>query len=200
LAAAGARLAAVGAKPPAGETKTVAGVPVFRHDYGDSPEQFVEVYGDPATASATVVFVHGGYFRPRTDLSHARPLAVSLAESGVLVALVEYRRAGGQPHALDDVTAAIASLRAELPGWGLGRRARAHLIVAAHSAGGGPRPPLCRRPSPRAGPNCPGGASVGGRGRPASCPGIRPAAASCSAGPVTCPRRDRGSGCGRWHR
>src|SRR5699024_8411002 len=80
LAAAGARLAAVGAKP-AGEAGTAAGVPVFRHDYGDSPDQFVEVYGDPATASATVVFVHGGYFRPRTDLSHARPLAVSLAES-----------------------------------------------------------------------------------------------------------------------
>ena len=136
LAAAGARLAAVGAKPPAGDAGTAAGVPVFRHDYGDSPDQFVEVYGDPATASATVVFVHGGYFRPRTDLSHARPLAVSLAESGVLVALVEYRRAGGQPHALDDVTAAIASVRAELPGWGLGRRAQENLIVSGHSAGG----------------------------------------------------------------
>ena len=28
-------------------------VPAFRHAYGDAPEQFVEVYGDPAAASAT---------------------------------------------------------------------------------------------------------------------------------------------------
>src|SRR5699024_4106030 len=104
--------------------------------YGDSPNQFVEVYGDPATASATVVFVHGGYFRPRTDRSHARPLAASLAETRVLGARVEYRRAGGQARSPDDVTAAIASIRAELPGWGLGRRAQENLIVSGHSAGG----------------------------------------------------------------
>src|SRR5699024_709203 len=100
------------------------------------PDQFDEVYGDPATTSATVGCVHRGYVRPRTDHSHARPLAVSLAEHGVHVALAEYRRAGGQPHSLDDVTAAIASIRAELPGWGLGRRAQENLIVSGHSAGG----------------------------------------------------------------
>src|SRR5699024_11346644 len=44
LAAAGARLAAVGAKPPAGDAGTAAGVPVCRHYYGDSPDQVVEVY------------------------------------------------------------------------------------------------------------------------------------------------------------
>ena len=108
----------------------------FRHVYGDAPEQFVEVYGDPATASATVVFIHGGYFRPRTDLSHARPLARAVAETGVLVTLVEYRRAGGQPHLLDDVTTAIASVRAELPAWGVSERVRENLIVSGHSAGG----------------------------------------------------------------
>jgi len=108
----------------------------FRHVYGDFPEQFVEVYGDPATASATVVFVHGGYFRPRTDLSHARPLARALAESGVLVASVEYRRLGGQPLLLDDVTAAIESVCAELPRWGMSEKARENLVVSGHSAGG----------------------------------------------------------------
>ncbi|WP_246490427.1 alpha/beta hydrolase [Brevibacterium oceani] len=111
-------------------------VPGFRHVYGDAPEQFVEVYGDPAAASATVIFVHGGYFRPRTDLGHARPLARALASSGVLVALVEYRRVGGQPHLLDDVTAAIDSICAELPGWGVSAAARENLIVSGHSAGG----------------------------------------------------------------
>lgn len=110
--------------------------PSFRHAYGEGPEQFVEVYGDAATASATVIFVHGGYFRPRTDLSHARPLARALAESGMLVASIEYRRLGGQPLLLDDVTAAIASVCAELPRWGISERARGNLIVSGHSAGG----------------------------------------------------------------
>ena len=110
--------------------------PAFRHVYGDFPEQFVEVFGDPATASATVIFVHGGYFRPRTDLSHARPSARALAESGVLVASVEYRRLGGQPLLLDDVTAAIDSVCAELPRWGVSEQARENLIVSGHSAGG----------------------------------------------------------------
>src|SRR5699024_3124479 len=132
----GARAGGARVDEPGGGAGTAAGVTVFRQGYGDPPDQFVGVYRPPATASATVGFVHGGYFPPRTDLSHARPLAVSLAESGVLVALVEYRRAGGQPHALDDVTAAIASVRAELPGWGLGRRAQENLIVSGHSAGG----------------------------------------------------------------
>lgn len=111
-------------------------VPAFRHAYGDAPEQFVEVYGDPAAASATVIFVHGGYFRPRTDLAHSRPLARALAEAGVLVASVEYRRLGGQPLLLDDVTAAIDSVCAELPHWGVSEQARQNLVVSGHSAGG----------------------------------------------------------------
>ncbi|WP_228282414.1 alpha/beta hydrolase [Brevibacterium atlanticum] len=123
---------------PSGDSQVGAGraVPAFRHVYGPAKEQFVEVYGDPAAASATVVFVHGGYFRPRTDLAHARPLARALAASGVLVALVEYRRVGGQPRLLDDVTAAIDSVCAELPGWGVNGAARENLMVSGHSAGG----------------------------------------------------------------
>ena len=111
-------------------------VPAFRHAYGDAPEQFVEVYGDPAAASETVIFVHGGYFRPRTDLAHSRPLARALAEAGVLVASVEYRRLGGQPLLLDDVTVAIDSVCAELPHWGVSEQARQNLVVSGHSAGG----------------------------------------------------------------
>jgi acetyl esterase/lipase len=117
-------------------TGTSADVPAFRHVYGQAPEQFVEVYGDPAAASVTVIFVHGGYFRPRTDLAHARPMARALAESGVLVALVEYRRIGGQPHLLDDVTAAIDSVCDELPSWGVSAAASENLVVSGHSAGG----------------------------------------------------------------
>lgn len=131
-----AELTAAGARRGGPSAAAGTAVPAFRHVYGDAPEQFVEVYGDPAAASATVVIVHGGYFRPRTDLCHARPLGHALAETGVLVALVEYRRAGGQPRLLDDVSAAIDSVCAELPTWGVSEQARENLIVSGHSAGG----------------------------------------------------------------
>ena len=108
----------------------------FRHDYGTLPDQFVEVYGDPASASATVILVHGGYFRQGTDLAHARPMAVALAEAGVLCVLVEYRRAGGRPNCRDDVTVAIASVRDALSTWGVNAQARGKLTVSGHSAGG----------------------------------------------------------------
>lgn len=108
----------------------------FRHDYGTLPDQFVEVFGDPASASATVIFVHGGYFRQRTDLAHARPMAAALAEAGVLCVLVEYRRAGGRPNCLDDVTAAIDSVRKSLSAWGVNGQARDNLTISGHSAGG----------------------------------------------------------------
>ena len=125
-------IAGAGLGPSQGGSST----PAFRHDYGTQPEQFVEVYGDPASASATVVLVHGGYFRQRTDLAHARPMAVALAEAGVLCVLVEYRRSGGQPNCRDDVTAAIDSVKESLSTWGASAQARDKLTVSGHSAGG----------------------------------------------------------------
>ena len=107
-----------------------------RHEYGTESDQFLEVYGDPDTASATVILVHGGYFRQRTDLAHARPMAVALAEAGVLCVLIEYRRAGGQPDCLDDVTAAIAFASGSLSDWNVNAQARKDLVVTGHSAGG----------------------------------------------------------------
>lgn len=126
------RFAALGAAGSTAASQRAA----FRCDYGAESEQFLEVYGDPETASATVLFVHGGYFRPRTDLAHARPLAVALAEAGVLCVLIEYRRSGGQPNCLDDVTAAIACACDSLADWGVNTRARGNLVVTGHSAGG----------------------------------------------------------------
>lgn len=109
---------------------------VTRHAYGTDPDQFVEVHGDPATASAVVVFVHGGYFRPSIDFVHARPFAQALAVRGLLCVLVEYRRIGGQPRCLDDVTAAIGFAVDALEEWGVSERARERPVVAGHSAGG----------------------------------------------------------------
>lgn len=107
-----------------------------RYDYGPEPDQFLEVYGDPGTASATVILIHGGYFRERTDLAHARPMAVALADAGVMCVLIEYRRSGGQPNCLDDVTAGIAFASGSLTELGVNARARNNLVVSGHSAGG----------------------------------------------------------------
>lgn len=109
---------------------------VVRHAYGDDADQFVEVHGDPATASAVVIFVHGGYFRPSIDFVHARPLAQDLAGRGLLCVLVEYGRIGGQPRCLTDVTAAIRFAQDAFAAWGVPAAARERPVVAGHSAGG----------------------------------------------------------------
>lgn len=77
--------------------------------YGPHPDQVVEWYApgrvpdvEPAHASgsAPVVVLHGGFFRPSIDRSHARPMAAALAERlRVPVILAEYRRVSGDPEA-----------------------------------------------------------------------------------------------------
>lgn len=62
--------------------------------YGSHPHQVIEVFGE---AGPTVVFVHGGYFRPTIDRTHARPFARALAGEGQRVVLLEYRRVPGDP-------------------------------------------------------------------------------------------------------
>ncbi|WP_199856839.1 alpha/beta hydrolase [Nocardia suismassiliense] len=62
--------------------------------YGPHPDQVTEVFGEPGP---TVVFVHGGYFRPTIDRTHARPVARALAAAGAQVVLMEYRRTPGDP-------------------------------------------------------------------------------------------------------
>ncbi|MFI6169169.1 alpha/beta fold hydrolase [Nocardia sp. NPDC051052] len=64
--------------------------------YGAHPDQVIEVFGE---SGPTVVFVHGGYFRPTIDRTHARPVARALAGAGLRVVLLEYRRVPGAPRA-----------------------------------------------------------------------------------------------------
>lgn len=78
--------------------------------YGRHPDQVAEVSG-PTTAR-TLVVVHGGYFRPAVDRSHARPMARALADEGWRVVLAGYRRVPGAPFATtDDLAALDAHLR-----------------------------------------------------------------------------------------
>lgn len=121
--------------------------PVTLLAYGDLPDQVVEIHEPPTgaasdgaasegaapdgaahTAVRTLVVVHGGYFRPGVDRTHARPMARALVAAGWRVALAEYRRVPGDPEA---TTADLAALDALLRGDG-------HDVAAwiGHSAGG----------------------------------------------------------------
>jgi acetyl esterase/lipase len=106
---------------------------VRRHTYGPDPAQFGELTrpAGPARA-ATVVVLHGGFWRVRYDLALGRPLAADLAGRGFAVWNLEYRRVGGGggwPTTFADVAAGI-DLLAELD-VDLSR-----VVVLGHSAGG----------------------------------------------------------------
>lgn len=79
--------------------------------YGPAPDQVIEWFLPGAPVAEPVVLVHGGFFRPSIDRTHARPLAQALArELDRPVVLMEYRRVPGSPtetvediHAVSDL-------------------------------------------------------------------------------------------------
>ncbi|WP_111602922.1 S9 family peptidase [Streptomyces sp. Amel2xB2] len=77
--------------------------------YGDHPSQIVDVYG-PGAPGPRVTVLHGGYWREAYDRTHLSPFAAALAQRGMTVELVEYRRVGGGggwPETAQDVAAAL---------------------------------------------------------------------------------------------
>jgi acetyl esterase/lipase len=102
------------------------------HQYGPDPAQFGELWLPGVTPAATVVIVHGGFWRARYDVSLGRPLAGDLARRGYAVWNLEYRRVsagGGWPATFEDIAAGI-DLLAELP------VGTTRVAVIGHSAGG----------------------------------------------------------------
>lgn len=123
-----------------------AAVPSGRVEaYGPHPDQRIEWYASGGSRRAPVVLVHGGFFRPAVDRSHARLAAVALAdELAAPVVLVEYRRVAGQPQStvadIHSVSDLLEGLDEEPSVW------------VGHSAGGAlvlqrafdeRRPPVC---------------------------------------------------------
>ncbi|MDT8911836.1 alpha/beta hydrolase [Amycolatopsis sp. PS_44_ISF1] len=102
--------------------------------YGDEPSQFVEVHG-AAPVRGTAFLLHGGFWRARHGLHQLDPLCAELAAAGWLAVNIEYRRTegdgGGWPRTLDDVLAAIATVRADGGDAGAGPE-----VAIGHSAGG----------------------------------------------------------------
>ena len=102
------------------------------HRYGPDPAQFGELWLPGTTSAATVVIIHGGFWRARYDLSLGRPLAADLVRRGYAVWNLEYRRVGaggGWPATFEDIATGI-DLLAELP------VAATRVAAIGHSAGG----------------------------------------------------------------
>ncbi|OLR92666.1 alpha/beta hydrolase family protein [Actinokineospora bangkokensis] len=94
--------------------------------YGPHRSQVVELDEPVGAARATVLLLHGGYWRARHGLELMRPLVPSLVDAGLRVANVEYRRVGdggGWPRTLEDVVAARDAVGGD------------PVVVVGHSAG-----------------------------------------------------------------
>ncbi|WP_068041853.1 alpha/beta hydrolase family protein [Nocardia speluncae] len=108
--------------------------------YGDHPDNYGILHAPEGEGShPVVVMVHGGGWLEDHDLGYFEPLAASLAESGVAVWNIEYRRVagdGGWPATLadaDDATESVATVVQQAAG---GRLDLGRVHLAGHSAGG----------------------------------------------------------------
>lgn len=108
--------------------------PARTEAYGPDPAQVYDVrLPSGAARGATVVVVHGGFWQAEFDRAHAAGEAQAFADDGFHVAVLEYRRVGmpggGWPGTVEDVTAALAAVRADagLP---------SPMVLVGHSAGG----------------------------------------------------------------
>lgn len=76
--------------------------------YGPHDDQVIEVFEPIAPLLGAIALIHGGYWRPKFDRVHLRPLARALAEEGWRSHLVGFRRIPGSPDAsVDDVNSAL---------------------------------------------------------------------------------------------
>jgi acetyl esterase/lipase len=101
--------------------------------YGDDPGQIMEVRdgGDSAAQRPLVLIIHGGFWRPDIDLSHARPMAQAIAAAGWTVALPEYARMAGNPAPTFADLTLVLTRAAQMVGLHDGS-----VILLGHSAGG----------------------------------------------------------------
>jgi acetyl esterase/lipase len=109
---------------------------MIKRRYGEHPSQYGELYLPAGRATArrpaTVVIIHGGFWRAVYTCSLGRPLAVDLAARGYAVWNLEYRRVGnggGWPGTLADVAQGIDHLA------GLDVDTT-RVVAVGHSAGG----------------------------------------------------------------
>jgi acetyl esterase/lipase len=112
--------------------------PGTRIPYGTDPNQFGDLRVPAGDGPhPVVVTIHGGWWLAGYGLTYAGHLCEVLTADGFATWNIEYRRigqpGGGFPGTLDDVTAALAALRALAPEYHLDLT---RIVVTGHSAGG----------------------------------------------------------------
>lgn len=121
-------------RPPVHILERPAPEPHATLSYADRPTGVVDVFEPARAPRATIVLLHGGFWRAAYDRVHLRALAAGLAERGARVALPEYRRVGdaggGFPGTVEDAQRILVAVPAML---GVSPDA---VVFAGHSAGG----------------------------------------------------------------
>lgn len=110
--------------------------------YGLHPEQILDLYLPDGDGFSTFVYFHGGGFeRSGADKTKGSVMAEYLAERGVAVACVEYRKypQAVYPEFLRDCAASVAWARENMGTYGAGEK----LFVGGSSAGGYASMMLC---------------------------------------------------------
>jgi len=79
----------------------------LRIPYGGDENQFFELWQPEQQVIGFAIFIHGGFWRAKYDLHHADEFCAALADRGMTVANLEYRRVGqpggGWPGTFEDV-------------------------------------------------------------------------------------------------
>ncbi len=100
--------------------------------YGSEPDQVADLrLGAAGSSRPLLVFIHGGFWKPDYDRSHAEALSCALADQGWSVLTLEYRRVPGQPdQTCEDIRTALQTLPGQI------NQHNGQLVLCGHSAGG----------------------------------------------------------------
>jgi acetyl esterase/lipase len=108
-----------------------------RVSYGSDPNQFIEVRLPKKPQGRCVVFIHGGFWRARYNLTHAGHACAAFKDAGWTSINVEYRRVGNEggawPGTFSDLRSAMALIFSSARKWNFDAE---KLVVMGHSAGG----------------------------------------------------------------
>ncbi|MEM7407998.1 MAG: alpha/beta hydrolase [Pseudomonadota bacterium] len=110
--------------------------PDRRVPYGPHEQQYGELYLPDAPRAPRVLLLHGGCWQHAFGLRPMGQFARALADSGLMVLNLEYRRLGGEggwPNTFTDVQRGYAALLSASVEWGCDPRP---VTVVGHSAGG----------------------------------------------------------------
>lgn len=120
--------------------KDVIALPFTSYDaqlaYGKDPLQRIYHWPAKGTTTSSLIFIHGGCWLNAFDYTHGQAMFTALANAGVSVYAVEYRRTGddggGWPGSFIDV---VAGTNKALD-WARSNAQDAPVNLAGHSAGG----------------------------------------------------------------